>query len=76
MSLQRVEYWDDLITDAQQISSDAEVISALILADSYNGLRKALLDISEAVKHSSKTQTELIERLNALSDALRNGGQA
>ena len=56
MSLQRVEYWVDLVNDAQQISEDPEVVAALVLADSFNGLRKALLDLSEAVKHSSRLQ--------------------
>lgn len=50
MSQQRTEYFEDLVTDAQNVSREPQIVAALVLSDSINGLRKAALDISESVR--------------------------
>ena len=57
MSLARMEYFKDLLRDAveavggeDKMLKVPEVVAALILADAINGHRKALLDISEAIR--------------------------
>lgn len=48
MALARTEYARHLVEDAQTVSSDPVVINALVLNDALNGIRKALLDVSES----------------------------
>ena len=57
MSLARMEYFKDLLRDASdavggqdKMLEVPEVVAALILTDAINGHRKALLDISEAIR--------------------------
>lgn len=57
MSLARMEYFKDLLRDAveavggeDKMLEVPEVVAALILTDAINGHRKALLDISEAIR--------------------------
>lgn len=57
MSLARMEYFKDLLRDAsdavggeERMLEVPEVVAALILTDAINGHRKALLDISEAIR--------------------------
>jgi hypothetical protein len=49
MSLQRVDYLKDLIEDARRVSDDPQIISAIILSDALNGVRKGLLDIGSSL---------------------------
>lgn len=73
MSLQRVEYFKDLHQDAAQVSDDPIVISAFVLSDSLNGLRKAVLDIScsiEALKPEEFLNRDLHEHLIRLNNSL------
>jgi hypothetical protein len=48
MALARTEYARLLVEDALIVSSDPTVISAIVLSDSLNGIRKAILDLSES----------------------------
>ena len=48
MAIARSEYLRDLLEDAQIVSNNPEIISALILNDALNGIRKAVLDIAES----------------------------
>ena len=53
MSLSRSEYFRDLLVDCYAATAAAEVplehaaavVAAMVLSDSYNGLRKALLQV-------------------------------
>ena len=55
----RVEYFVDLLEDCVEAVAQAnlapedtsQAIAALILSDSYNGLRKAILQASAAIAH-------------------------
>lgn len=55
----RVEYFTDLLEDCLEAVAQtnlapedtSQAIAALILSDSYNGLRKALLQASATVAH-------------------------
>ncbi len=53
MSLQRVEYLKDLMQDARTASNDPQIISAIILSDALNGVRKGLLDISNGLRNQT-----------------------
>ncbi len=66
MSLQRQEYFEDLINDAlvvlerrwpeHDVADQPEVVAALIVSDALNGMRKSLLDLSEAVRSVGRTR--------------------
>lgn len=55
----RVEYFKDLIEDCIEAVAETNLapedtshaIAALILSDSYNGLRKSILQASAAIAH-------------------------
>jgi hypothetical protein len=55
----RVEYFVDLLEDCVEAVAQAnlapedtsQAIAALILSDSYNGLRKSILQASAAIAH-------------------------
>lgn len=73
MSLQRAEYFKDLYQDAIQASEQPQVIAAFVLSDSFNGLRKALLDIScsiEALKPEEFMNRDLHDHLTKLNNSL------
>ncbi len=63
MSIQRAEYFKDLVSDAETVSLKPEVVAALVVSDSLNGVRKALLDISESIRaaHAVADAQRLIE---------------
>ena len=48
MATARAEYARDVIEDALLVTEDPILIHAIVLNDSLNGIRKALLDLSEA----------------------------
>jgi hypothetical protein len=50
MSQQRLDYFSDVLADAQKTTSEPEIAAALVLSDAINGLRKAVLDVSENVR--------------------------
>lgn len=58
MSASRIEYFVDLVDDAVYATRDLDpeikpqAIAALIQSDAMNGLRKALLDVAEAVRRT------------------------
>jgi len=66
VSLQRQEYFEDLINDAlvvlerrwpeHDVADQPEVVAALIVSDALNGMRKSLLDLSEAVRSVGRTR--------------------
>lgn len=66
MSLQRQEYFEDLINDAMvvlerrwpehDVADQPEVVAALIVSDALNGMRKSMLDLSEAVRSVGRTR--------------------
>ncbi len=66
MSLQRQEYFEDLINDAlvvlerrwpeHDVADQPEVVAALIVSDALNGMRKSMLDLSEAVRSVGRTR--------------------
>lgn len=66
MSLQRQEYFEDLINDAMvvlerrwpehDVADQPEVVAALIVSDALNGMRKSMLDLSEAVRSAGRTR--------------------
>ena len=63
MSIQRAEYFKDLVSDAETVSLKPEVVAALVVSDSLNGVRKALLDVSESIRaaHAAADTQRLIE---------------
>ena len=62
MAIARTEYLRDLLEDAQIVSNNPEIISALILNDALNGIRKAMLDIAESNR-------SIANELGAIADA-------
>lgn len=66
MSLQRQEYFEDLVNDAlvvlerrwpeHDVVDQPEVVAALIVSDALNGMRKSMLDLSEAVRSVGRTR--------------------
>jgi hypothetical protein len=62
MAIARSEYLRDLFEDAQIVSNNPEIISALILNDALNGIRKAVLDIAESNR-------SIANELGAIADA-------
>lgn len=61
MSLARMEYFKDLLRDAveavggeERMLEVPEVVAALIVTDAVNGHRKAVLELTEAVRASSR----------------------
>ncbi len=62
MSLQRIEYFRDLLADAcaaleetgVEPQDHALVLAALIESDAANGIRKALLDLTEATRKAGR----------------------
>jgi len=66
VSLQRQEYFEDLINDAlvvlerrwpeHDVADQPEVVAALIVSDALNGMRKSMLDLSEAVRSVGRTR--------------------
>jgi hypothetical protein len=62
MAIARSEYLRDLLEDAQIVSNNPEIISALILNDALNGIRKAMLDIAESNR-------SIANELGAIADA-------
>lgn len=62
MAIARSEYLRDLYEDAQVVSTNPEIISALILNDALNGIRKAMLDIAE-------TNRLIAHELGSIADA-------
>jgi hypothetical protein len=66
VSLQRQEYFEDLINDAMvvlerrwpehDVADQPEVVAALIVSDALNGMRKSMLDLSEAVRSVGRTR--------------------
>ncbi len=66
MSLQRQEYFEDLVNDAlvvlerrwpeHDVADQPEVVAALIVSDALNGMRKSMLDLSEAVRSVGRTR--------------------
>lgn len=61
MSLSRSEYFRDLLVDCYAATAAAEVpleheaavVAAMVLSDSYNGLRKAMLQVQVLRSHPS-----------------------
>jgi hypothetical protein len=66
VSLQRQEYFEDLVNDAlvvlerrwpeHDVVDQPEVVAALIVSDALNGMRKSMLDLSEAVRSVGRTR--------------------
>lgn len=62
MSLQRTEYFEDLLDDArtavEQVGANpqeaAMLMAALISSDALNGIRKALLEVAEATRRAGR----------------------
>lgn len=46
----RQDYFQELIDDVSAVSKDSGIQSSLILADATNGVRKALLDVSDQLQ--------------------------
>ena len=53
MSIQRSEYFKDVVADAETASPAPEVIAALITSDALNGIRKSMLDLADAIRTAS-----------------------
>jgi hypothetical protein len=50
MSIQRSEYFKDLVADAKTVSIDPEIVAALVTSDALNGIRKSVLDLADAIR--------------------------
>jgi len=68
MSQQRTDYFRDLAQDAESISQEPQIVAALVLSDSLNGLRKALLDMSENVRVTSDVHADVAGSIETLVD--------
>lgn len=62
MSLARMEYFKDVLRDVaeamggeEKMLDAPEVAAALVLSDAINGHRKALLDVSEALRVAGRS---------------------
>ena len=65
MSVARAEYMRDLVADAQVVSTNKEIISAIVLNDALNGIRKAMLDLAE-------TNRQIADELGAIAEAAKS----
>lgn len=63
VSLQRTEYFEDLLEDARIAAADVppgesqqivQLMAALVMSDALNGIRKALLDLAEATRKAGR----------------------
>lgn len=50
----RYDYFHDLKLDAEDVTQDTQLQAAIIIADGLNGVRKALLDLTEATRQMRK----------------------
>jgi hypothetical protein len=62
MAIARAEYARGLVEDAHLVSTDPVVVHAVVLSDALNGIRKALLDLSESNR-------QIADEIAALVDA-------
>ena len=46
--MKRSDYFQDILNDLSTVTQDPLILSACITNDALNGIRKALLDISES----------------------------
>ena len=65
MAIARTEYARGLVEDAQLVSTDPVVVHAIVLNDALNGIRKALLDLSESNRL-------IADELGGLAETARN----
>lgn len=65
MALARTEYARVLVEDAQVVSSDPIIVHAIVLTDAFNGLRKALLDLSASNR-------QIANEISALADSAKS----
>lgn len=65
MAIARTEYARGLVEDAQLVSMDPVVVHAIVLNDALNGIRKALLDLSESNRL-------IADELGGLAETARN----
>jgi len=56
VSIQRSEYFKDLVLDAETASQEPEVVAALVTSDALNGIRKSVLDLAEAIRSTPQTK--------------------
>ncbi len=70
MSQQRIDYFRDLATDFQATKLHKDLFLSFVLADSINGLRKALLEINDSLRESRHIQSRINQGLSDLHDAL------
>lgn len=72
MSLQRTEYLRDLISDAQTLTDDPQIIAAIVLGDCINGLRKSVLELANVQTRMADAQTRMAEELTVLTELAEN----
>lgn len=58
MSIQRSEYFKDVVADAKTASQEPEVIAALVTSDALNGIRKSVLDLADAIRTAPQLKKE------------------
>ncbi len=64
MAIARAEYARVLVEDAHVVSSDPVVVHAIVLNDALNGIRKAILDLSESNR-------QIADELGALAETAK-----
>ena len=65
MPIARTEYARDLVEDALLVTNDPHIVSAIVLNDALNGVRRAVLDLAE-------TNRLIAEELGSIADAARS----
>ena len=65
MPIARTEYARDLVEDALLVTKDPHIVSAIVLNDALNGVRRAVLDLAE-------TNRLIAEELGSIADAARS----
>jgi hypothetical protein len=64
MSIQRSEYLRDLIEDAKTVTSEPSIVAAIVLSDSINGLRTAMLEHSDNVRNLGIQHGRIADAVN------------
>lgn len=61
----RTEYLRDLVEDALNVSEQSTIVSALVLNDALNGVRRAVLDLAQ-------TNRLIANELGAIAEATKS----
>lgn len=62
----RIDYIADLLNDAREITTEPNILAAIILADAVNGMRKAILALSDNTNLIARQHGCLVDTMKGL----------